>query len=270
MKRLLYLVVLLISSKNSFAQKMIEDSSLKAHNERMVISNWGNFKPNPKYTLFGIQTNIHYTNVWGWIAPAQNRRYRKGKDIRPLGPIGEQTQRMMLLAQMKTASENHLAEAEVLGRTAESELLYNLGLISKLDPLWLLYYERKLKPVLIWNIGAINAIPVTSYKVQKYMNENGIFKWWSEEMDRLRQRLDGALDVNMERGSRILAYHRIMKDYQATEAILNQHIYWAETLLQIQGDSQSIKSGDLLKDTNWKGQSDSEIMRGVIKESLKY
>ncbi|MRJ09268.1 hypothetical protein EDL99_10410 [Ornithobacterium rhinotracheale] len=84
--------------------RRLNDPSIVAQHKRMVFERWGDWRPYPKYFL-GIQTNVNYATVWGMWAPSRNRRYKNGKDIRPLKVGGEETLRLLKAEVMKKEAE---------------------------------------------------------------------------------------------------------------------------------------------------------------------
>lgn len=268
MKRLLLTHLLVSLALFSFSQrvKIIDDPHIRAQHNRMVFKSWGNFLPNPKNFL-GININPHYTLTWSYLAPTQNRRYRSGPDIRPLGPYGEQTQRTVLLFQMQAETTNFSNYADSLGKEAMSDLYHHTGgVISEVDPLWQLYYKRMLKDVYNYNLSKFTTGLTQEEKT--YLMENGIIEWFDEEMQRLNERLHGAFDVTMARGSRIINYHRIYTEYQSVMNKWLNHKSWSGSFLTARKDN--IKSNNIqnLQVTRW-FNNDVAIMRKVIEDAKK-
>lgn len=266
MKRQLFIISFLLISIVAFSQgiKKIEDPHIRAQANREVFKSWGNFLPNPKYNFFGIQTNIHYAMTWGWLSPNQNNRYRKGSDIRPLSPTGEQSQRMVSNTLLNNLTEKYREDTDEIGKTALSELYYYSGLFSGVDPLWNLYYKIELEEVIDYN----KSIPLSAnLETIKYLKDTGVTEWYQGEMIRFQDRLTGAFKTNMDRGDRILNYHRIMKEYYLVKGKLGQHLSMASTMINLNKRSQKQKSGEDLKNADWTNKSDREIMQEVLKNS---
>lgn len=272
MKKILKMLFCFFMVSEAFSQvtiKSIEDPHIKAQADRMVFQSWGNFLPNPK-KIFGVNINYHYTATWGWAAPNQNARYRRGSDIRPLGPTGHQTQRMVMDFAYNSSSNDFRKQGEEIGRTAVSELYYYSGLFSEVDPLWQLYYKKTLKPVLDFDKNNFGEYTNNNNIVARYLHSTGVITWYTDEMERLQERLNGTFKANQDRGSRIINYHRIMKEYQSIEAQWLQHLTWAETSMKAKSDQQRMKRGGGLENVSWNYKNDSAIMRDVIKRSKKY
>jgi len=272
MKKHLSIMPFLFLFSQAFPQyvKRIEDPHIRAQQNRMVFKNWGNFMPHPKseWWSFGKNVNVHHTLTWGWLAPRQNKRYKDGPDIRPLGPTGEQTQRMALNTAMLDQSNTFKKHAEELGKTALSELANHTGgMVSELDPLWMLYYKRVLRDVKDYDLSVFTE--GLTPKQKAYMDETGLVEWLDEEMARLSERLNAAFSTTMDRGARILNYHRIFLEY---EKLLNQwqnHAAMAETLLILRERAVENRSGNDLNATVWNTPDERELMAKIIDEAKK-
>lgn len=258
----------LITTLSVHAQsiKRIEDPHIRAQQNRMVFKKWGEWLPKKKFFL-GVQINVHHTMTWGWMAPSQNKRYMQGKDIRPLSPAGEQTQRMASLYMMKTQSDNFKEHSEELANTALSELYNHTGgAISEVDPLWQLYYKRMLRDVKDYNLTTFTN--KLNPKQTQYLNDNGIIQWFDNEMQRLSERLNGAFNVTMDRGSRIINYHRIYLEYEKLLTEWSNHSNWAETLIAISDENRHIQTPSTVDFSDWEN-NDVAIMNKIIEEAKK-
>jgi len=75
--RVFLLMLLLTFSSIVTAQRRLYDPTIVSQEKRQVFESWGDWRPYGKWR-FSIQTNFNYATVWGWLAPARNRRYKKG------------------------------------------------------------------------------------------------------------------------------------------------------------------------------------------------
>lgn len=266
LKGLPALLFLAVLCPGVFAQGfiVIDDPHIKAQQDRMVTTRWDDFLPNPKYFL-GVQTNVHFMRTWGWLAPSQNRSYRRGKDIRPLGPTGEQTQRMLLNAALAEISNAYRQYTDSIRRTAINEMTYYSGLFSEVDPLWRLYYKTELKEVRNFDIQRVkNAL---SEEEIHYLEQTLLPDWFEEQMTMLRERLMVAFKTDMDRGSRILTYHRILQEYRQVRSKWDHHLSWANRMLPFQkkADSNPILSPDM--EFHRDASSDADLMRKIIRKA---
>jgi len=264
MKAFLLFVSLSLAGQGMAQQVVtINDPHIYEQQRRMVYANWGNFRPSPKYFL-GIQTNIHYMMVWGWLAPSRNRSYRDGPDIRPLGPTGEQTQRMLLNTQLLAISREEKEIADSLAAQARSELYGHSALFAEVDPLWRLYYRKELKPVLEFDDAS--TITELSEKQLLYLKNSQLLIWYSDEMKRLQQRLEQAFDTDMERGARIMCYHRLLLEYRALKSRWDAQLNRAEQVWNLKSKGEQTRYS-VLRDGNTQTYSYSdqaELMQRVI------
>lgn len=234
LKLLMAIMACILSREVSGQLAILEDPHITAQQKRMVYADWGNFRPNPKYFL-GIQTNIHYTLVWGWLAPSRNRSYRKGSDIRPLAPAGEQTRRMLLSAQMLEISRQKKILADSIQALTRSELYHYSALFSRVDPLWLLYYKKELDPVLEYR-EQDSRISLSASQLL-CLEGTGLLDWYAEQMSGLQQRLEQAFSTDMDRGSRILSYHRVLTEYRQLQSRWDNQLNRAEQLWSLKNKS---------------------------------
>lgn len=243
---------------------VIDDPHIKAQQDRMVNTGWDDFLPNPKYFL-GVQTNVHFMRTWGWLAPSQNRSYRRGRDIRPLGPIGEQTQRMLLNASLVKTSNAYRQYTDSIRRTALMEMTYYSGLLSEVDPLWRLYYKTELKEVRDFDMERVKQ--TLSAEEIRYLEQSRLSDWFGEQMTMLRERLMVAFKTDMDRGSRILTYHRILQEYRQIRSKWDHHLSRANRIVPFQkkADSNPILSPDM--EFHRDVSSDADLMRKIIRNA---
>lgn len=270
MKQLFMFILLLVVSIVAVAQQVIrlKDPYITAQEERMVATRWGNWLPRPKYIL-GVQTNVHYMNTWGWLAPKDSRDYKDGADIRPLGPTGQQTQRMILNEGLLNISNDYRMKSDSMAKTAKSELINNSGLFSGLDPLWVLYYKQELKYVTDYDRQS--TLASLSANELNYLQQNGTIDWFDSEMSRMQERLKGAHNTDMDKGSRIMAYHRILIQYRQVFSKWNTHLNLAEQVLSLK--NYHAKSKDINSTSanfgSWDSSSDFKIMESILLKTNK-
>src|SRR5690606_365237 len=51
-----------------------------------------------------------------------------------------------------------------------------------------------------------------------YLRERGVLEWYNEERAELAERLEAARSTDMDRGSRLMAYHRMLGEYRGLAA----------------------------------------------------
>lgn len=202
MKAILTFLILISTNIYGFGQTPIHDKAIVAQQERMVFKQWDEdkFYPKPKRFL-GIPTNPMWYSTW-----ALHPNY-PDLDRRPLSLSGEQTQRLGLAAAMQISSDYYKAHSDTIKNLVNAEMARISGALSSTDPLYQLYYKKELKPL---EDAASNAFQGISSEVISYMTDHGAYQWYLNNMASLSERYDFAKSLDMERGQRILMYHRIM------------------------------------------------------------
>jgi hypothetical protein len=255
-----FITVLMVVCNLPFvkAQLAIEDKAIRYQQERMVFKQWDRGKFEPGSGWLGI--NPYYWLTWG-LHP----NYPK-TDRRPLSPWGPQTQRLGLVGLMNSTSNSYKLEADTLGSTALLEIAGFSGLVAAADPLWLLYYSKELRPVLEYSPAALlSPLPLA---IRNKVIAEGLYNWYVDELELLKERVNGARTANMDRGSRILAYHRLLQEYRQLEATWATRTTNAQKNLNLSAQQQTLKSGQLdIK--SWTSGSDVEIAKEVLR-SRKY
>jgi hypothetical protein len=205
---ILFLLVTGLLVPQTFAQMRINDESIRYQEERMVFKQWDKKKFTPTSGFLGL--NPYYWLTWG-LMPG----YKK-TDLRPLRPSGPQTQRLALVGSMNDVDNSYKLHADTLRNSALSEIANQAGFVSAADPLWILYYSRELNPVL--NYSAATILGPLPTAVQEQVIAAGTYNWYTKELDMLRERISGARTTNMDRGARIMAYHRMLLEYRVLAA----------------------------------------------------
>ncbi|MFC3560176.1 hypothetical protein [Pedobacter jamesrossensis] len=249
---LLFSCLVVFSGAN--AQQNIHDEHIVNQQERMVFKSWDEDKFTPKAGFLGL-------NPLYWITWGLHPNY-PDNDLRPLSPLGPQSVRIALSIAMSTAEENHKLHSDSIRQTALSNLFTHSAVLADADPLWILYYSSALSP-----LGAFpeNSLQGLSDKEVGYLEQSGYISWYQQQHAQLRQRLQVARGANMERGSRILYYHRLLLEYRKLLAGWEDKKRLSKSMLQnkvlfekILNRNQSIKR---------KKMSDIEIADQVIKNS---
>ncbi|MGY3055519.1 hypothetical protein ACVWYG_003740 [Pedobacter sp. UYEF25] len=249
-----YIVLIACLANTSMAQKSIKDQSVIYQQERMVFKQWDRNKFTPTSGWLGI--NPYYLATWAWHISYKN------SDKRPLGPAGPQTLRLGMVGNMSEVEKSYKQHSDTLRNTAILEIANQEGSISGGDPLWLLYYSKELKPVLENSPNTI--LSGLSNKVKSNVLESGIYEWYKKELDKLRERVEGARTTNMDRGSRILAYHRMLIEYRNLYGSWSARISSAGRSINLTEQQQRIKAHQI-EFNSWTPQSDIAIANDVVR-----
>jgi hypothetical protein len=241
------------------AQAIIEDQAVENQSQRMVFQQWNqnDFYPHKGF----LDTNPYYWLVWGLFDP----NYHK-TDLRPLSLTGSQTQRLALVGSMNGIDNQYKLHSDTVRKTALSQIAENLGLLSDADPLWLLYYSGQFSPLLNYNATSILG-PLSANVSTKLVSE-GMYSWYTNELDRLKQRLNGARSTDMDRGSRIMAYYRMLNEYRNLSSVWATRVAGAQTTLNMAKYQQQLKSSSVPVN-NWTPNSDVQIALKVL-QNAKY
>lgn len=222
MKRLLSILFLVLwIASNSDAQQRIRDPHIVGQEKRQVFQQWGDWRPNPKYFL-GVQISYNHALVWGWMAPDRNQRYRKGSDIRPLGPAGLQNQRYAtLLAQEAKAKEIRQDVQDVTDETVD-EYLHQSALLANTDPLYILYYKRMLTKLHDFNVNSPNSNDwgFDNRPAWERANKYGLLNESKRKIEVLQDKYKYALNEEMPRGKRIIMYHELLMEWRKLDRYL--------------------------------------------------
>lgn len=255
MKKYYLILFLCFLSRLVMAQKKITDKHITYQQERMVFKQWDADKFTPKPGFLGLNPDY-------WITWALHPNYPK-TDLRPLGPVGPQTQRMMFAAAMQNTDNLYKLHADTLRNTALSEASNYSSALTFADPLWLMYYRNEFEGLL--NQVDSDMLAGLSFAEQKYMISTGLFDWFSEESHALLERLEIARSTTIDRGSRIMAYHRMLAEFRKLSASWETKKSRARTYLSIRSSAQKLRSGEVPRPASSK--SDIQIANDILKKS---
>jgi hypothetical protein len=210
MKKLLSLFALCLLLSAAHAQEAVNDQSIRYQEERMVFKQWDQNKFTPTHGFLWL--NPYYWLVWGFFYPNYHNN-----DLRPLSAAGPQTQRLALVGSMNGIDGNYKLNADTVRNTALSQIVGTTGVVSGADPLWLLYYNQQFQPVL--NYSAVSLLGPLPPQVSAKLVSEGTYGWYTNELAMLKERVQGAHTADMDRGSRIMAYYRLLKEYRALAGV---------------------------------------------------
>ena len=257
MKKLLCLLSFCFSFSALLAQSVIKDQAIENQSQRMVFQQWNqnDFYPHSGF----LDTNPYYWLVWGFFDP----NYHK-TDLRPLSPTGPQTQRLALVGALNSTDNNYKLNSDTARNTALSQIASQSGLLSDADPLWLLYYSQQFKPLL--NYSALSILGPLPPKVSAELFSDGLYNWYTNALAMLKERLNGARTTDMDRGSRIMAYYRMLKEYQQLAGVWAVRVSAAQMTLNMQAAQKQVKLSTT-PITTWSPNSDVQIANKVIQNA---
>lgn len=236
-------------------QKKITDKHIIYQQERMVFKQWDGDKFTPKSGFLGL--NPEY-----WITWALHPNYPK-TDLRPLGPVGPQTQRLMFAAAMQNTDNLYKMHSDTLRNTALSEASNYSSALAFADPLWLMYYRNEFEGLL--SQADSDLLSGLSANERAYLISSGLFDWYREESHALLERLEIARSTTLDRGSRIMAYHRMLGEYRKLLANWEMKKSKAKTFLAIRSSTEKLRKGEAVNVNG--GKTDIQIADDILKKS---
>ena len=256
MKSMILLPLLLLKMAcNCSSQSIAQDQSVRYQQERMVYLQWDQNKFTPKAGFLSL--NPYYWLTWGLFHPDYH-----DKDLRPLSAGGPQTQRLALVGGLNATDNKYKLQSDTVRSTALLEIANESGLISGADPLWMLYYRNQLAPVI--NNSAASILKGLTPQVSAKLIEEGLYSWYKNELDMLKQRIDAAHSTDMDRGERIMAYHRYLMEYRNLAGVWAIRISSAQSTLDMAKQQQKLKANQV-DVPEWTPHSDIEIANKVLK-----
>lgn len=252
-----YLVMFLFCALGllAIAQKKITDKHIIYQQERMVFKQWDRDKFTPKPGFLGL--NPEY-----WITWALHPNYPK-TDLRPLGPVGPQTQRLMFAAAMQNTDNLYKLHSDTVRNTALSEASNYSSALSFADPLWLMYYRNEFEGLL--NQADSDLLTGLSAAEKGYLISSGLLNWYIDESHALLERLEIARSTTVDRGSRIMAYHRMLGEYRKLMASWEMKKSKAKTFLSIRSSTEKLRTGNPVDVSG--GKTDIQIADDILKKS---
>lgn len=258
-KYITVLLMCLFSIAETMAQKVKRqtDKHIVHQQERMVHKQWDRKKFTPTSGFLGL--NYQYWLTWAW-----HPNYPK-TDRRPLSGTGPQTLRMGMVLSMQQTDEAYKKHADTIRNVAVTEALNYSGLVTDADPLWLLYYRKEFGNL----TGDTEFDPLAGLPpdAKDYLRNKGLLEWYNEERAELKERLDAARTTTLDRGSRIMAYHRLLAEYRKLLSSWEAKKNYAAKFLLLAKNRDHLQSDnpDLPKFTT--DRSDVQIAEGILKRT---
>lgn len=105
-------------------------------------------------------------------------------------------------------------------------------------------------------------------QVSAELLKDGLYNWYTGELASLKGRLDGARSADMDRGSRIVAYYRLLMEYRTLSGVWNIRTASTQSTLSMTVQQQQIRTG-ATNVPNWTPGSDTRIATKVL-QNAKY
>lgn len=256
-RMLVALPALLFTCYTASSQKIKRqtDKHIVHQQERMVHKSWNRKNFTPTKGFLGL--NYQYWLTWAW-----HPNYPK-TDRRPLSANGPQTLRMGMVLAMQNTEAAYKLQSDTIRETAVSEAAAQSGLLSSADPLWTLYYKQEFEGLL----DSTESDPLNGFseELKTHLKNFGSMNWYNEERAELKERLLGAKSANMNRGSRLLSYHRMLKDYRKLQSSWAAKVRYAKTFLKITKHNTDQKNGHDAPPALSTPKTDREIADEILK-----
>jgi hypothetical protein len=181
-----------------------------------------------------------------------------------LSATGPQTQRLALVSTLNNTDNNYKLHADTVRNTALSQIAGQSGLISSADPLWVLYYSQELSPVI--NNSAISILGGLPPQISAKLVSEGLYAWYKNKLDMLKERVNGARSADMDRGSRILAYYRLLKEYRTLAGVWAIRTSSAQMDIKMTAQQQQLKTTPTKIDS-WTPQTDVQIANKILQHA---
>ena len=91
----------------------------------------------------------------------------------------------------------------------------------------------------------------------------GLYSWYKNELDMLKERIDAAHNTTMDRGARIIAYHRYLMEYRRLAGVWAVRTSSAQVTLNMTAQQQKLQAGHVAV-SNWTPQTDIRIAKQVL------
>jgi hypothetical protein len=167
---------------------------------------------------------------------------------------------------MNGIDNKYKLHSDTVRNTALSQIANQSGLLSDTDPLWFLYYSQQLNPVI--NNSMISILAGLTPQVSARLVSEGMYSWYKNELDMLKERIQGARTTNMDRGSRIMSYYRFLKEYRTLSGVWAIRTSAAQTTLDMAARQQQLQKASVTVGP-WTPQTDVKIANSVL-QNAKY
>jgi hypothetical protein len=138
------------------------------------------------------------------------------------------------------------------------------GSLSATDPLWQLYYSKEFQS--LFQVSSTSALNGTDGQVRGYLTRTGVLDWYLEESAALAERLEIARTTNLDRGSRIVAYLRMLAEYRKLLATWEAKKQRAKLFLSLSRTNAESKHS-VQQMVLPPGRTDAQIADDVLRKS---
>lgn len=264
MKRRIFYLFILCFTTCVYAQRQVRDAANLAQEKRNVYEKWGDWKPTNK-GLFG-SFHPHYLAAWGPFSK-KNKRYRRGKDIRPLKADGNESIRYGEVRFQRDRVEELQKSFDSIYNKTLNEFAHWTSIGSQNDPLYLLYYKKALRPFENFPKNPTHGLQWgMDNKTFNKLKSIGAIEELINQIKELEDTFDLAKYADMPRGKRYLLYHKVLIGWRKfSNALYNyKRTYRKIDLYEKYGGDKVIS----VYNENLERKSDLEIVQAVLDKHI--
>jgi len=113
------------------------------------------------------------------------------------------------------------------------------------------------------NYSAVTILGGLSAQVSAKLVSEGLYSWYTNELSRLKQRIQGAHSSDMDRGARIIAYYRLLQEYKKLSGIWEIRTSSAQATINMTAQQQKLKNSQFTVPA-WTPYTDVEIANKIL------
>ncbi len=100
-------------------------------------------------------------------------------------------------------------------------------------------------------------------QVSSELVKDGLYTWYTGELASLKERLNGSRTTNQDRGSRILSYYRLLKEYETLSGVWAIRTASAQATIHMTAQQKQLQQGKVTI-PGWTPQTDVGIAQKVL------
>jgi len=188
------------------SQVPIRDNPNYGQLERMSATKWDNWKPDPTTDWLGIPNNFEGWFYWRVL----HHGYYAGTDLRPLKSDGPYTHNIASITLQQPQDKAHTADMDTINNIQLAEFTNMSG--GDLDALYSVYYSDVFSGLDKQHTLLLATLPAATIK---FLATNNIETQYLAKAAVIKERVSAVHNAYMQRGSRMLAYIRLEKEWTA-------------------------------------------------------
>jgi hypothetical protein len=203
---ILSIILQLSLASQTTAQVPIQDNPNYGQLERMSATRWDNWQPDPNTDWLGIPDDFEGWFYWRVL----HHGYYTGPDLRPLKTDGPYTENIASIGVQQTQDQAHSDDMDSINNSQLTEFANMSG--GSLDVLYSIYYSGVFSDLDNQHTLLLAGLNPTTLQ---FLNTNNIETRYQEKAAVIKERVSAVHNAYMQRGSRMLAYIRLEKEWTA-------------------------------------------------------